>query len=251
MLRRDFIAATAAMFSTGCAGPGSQSFNFRFKLVVRENDKLHEGSSVIRTTWNDQRNSIASASSGLSFSVTTVGEAPFVSIGNRGLLFGLLTKLFYGSNPDEIGQDRRYPGRMLVKTLSERWPGTWLAAERDLEKVPDILRRVSAVNDEVDLVRDDYPTLVRFRDTNDPTSVELVDPLNLPAQFGSDVSLQRCSVQLVQENVTRTIDKTLPWLATLRNSGINNRLGPAMGKRGDPQYFPHLLTDEFFARSGS
>ncbi|OAF01137.1 hypothetical protein AYJ54_29000 [Bradyrhizobium centrolobii] len=35
-----------------------------------------------------------------------------------------------------------------------------------------------------ELPLEDFPVLVRFRDPNDPTSVELVDPSNLAASFG-------------------------------------------------------------------
>jgi len=60
----------------------------------------------------------------------------------------------------------------------------------------------------------DLPVLVRFRDPKVPTSVELVDPLNLAASFGSGVTLTRASVEITDDPVTKGIETRLPWLAS-------------------------------------
>ena len=57
-----------------------------------------------------------------------------------------------------------------------------------------------------------YPSLVTFRDLNDPTTVEQVDPANLAASFGEGVKLARVTIELTDAQVTTGIEKKLNWL---------------------------------------
>jgi hypothetical protein len=61
--------------------------------------------------------------------------------------------------------------------------------------------------------RSAYPMLVTFRDLDDPTSVEEVDPDDLAATFGGDVSLKRITVRITDGPVTGGIEERLAWLA--------------------------------------
>jgi hypothetical protein len=80
------------------------------------------------------------------------------------------------------------------------------------------------------------PTLVRFRDINDPRTIDVVDPADLTASFGPNIRLKSVTVQITDKPVTYTnIDQILPyadagkdfakWYASLPFSD-QNRLGP-------------------------
>ena len=56
------------------------------------------------------------------------------------------------------------------------------------------------------------PMLVRFRDINDPMTVELVEPKNLTKSFGSGVRLAHASLEMTRDPVTSKIDTELMWL---------------------------------------
>ena len=56
--------------------------------------------------------------------------------------------------------------------------------------------------------------LDRFRKPDDPTSVELVDPRNLAASFGSGVKLERAYVEIADDAITHGVEAKLPWLAS-------------------------------------
>lgn len=56
---------------------------------------------------------------------------------------------------------------------------------------------------------------VRFRDPNDPLSVEEVPADDFAAVFGGDTRLVRVTVQATKEPLTTGIERKLPWLARL------------------------------------
>ena len=66
-----------------------------------------------------------------------------------------------------------------------------------------------------------YPMLVRFRDANDPKTVELVDPKDLAKSFGKGVKLRRIYMTITDEPVTRTINKRLTWLGPYAESRLD------------------------------
>lgn len=60
-----------------------------------------------------------------------------------------------------------------------------------------------------------YPLLVTFKDINDPSSVQKVEPGNLSAVFGSGVKLKRITYEITDTPVTRgVLNKVLGWLDT-------------------------------------
>lgn len=65
-----------------------------------------------------------------------------------------------------------------------------------------------------------YPLLVTFKDINDPTSVELVDPENLAATFGHNIKLKRITIEITDEPVTRgKVKQVLNWFTKYRKNG--------------------------------
>lgn len=63
------------------------------------------------------------------------------------------------------------------------------------------------------------PTMVRFRDINDPETIELVDPNDLAASFGSGIRLRRLTVAMTDDDVTLGLASRLEWLLPLARAG--------------------------------
>ncbi|WP_066268991.1 hypothetical protein [Blastomonas sp. CCH3-A3] len=85
------------------------------------------------------------------------------------------------------------------------------------------------------------PMLVRFRDINDPTTVERVDPDALAASFGEGVKLRRVTVQLTDDPVTKGIEKRLKWLDSYRKTNFD----------GTSSFIEDLTTEELAAHLSS
>ena len=81
--------------------------------------------------------------------------------------------------------------------------------------------------------RSAYPMLVTFGDLDDPTSVEEVDPDDLAATFGEDVSLKRITVQVTDDPVTSGIERRLGWLGNIREMNLSNEDFPEDFPVGD------------------
>lgn len=83
--------------------------------------------------------------------------------------------------------------------------------------------------------RSAYPMLVTFRDTGDPTSVQLVDPDDLAATFGPGTRLRRITVEMTHDAVTTGIEERLGWLNNLEayrtdpDNPFTNTLPPEIG----------------------
>ena len=73
-----------------------------------------------------------------------------------------------------------------------------------------------------------YPTLVRFRDINDPKTVEEVDPADLAASFGAGFKLKRITVEATDEKMTVGIGELLGWLNQYRNRQLAGNRFPIL-----------------------
>ncbi len=79
----------------------------------------------------------------------------------------------------------------------------------------DDLRRLKVQHPKTDLPFDLLPMLVRFRDVNDPGSVEQVDPNDLASAFGPGVTLRKANIAITDDPVTTGIEQKLNWLPNL------------------------------------
>jgi hypothetical protein len=156
------------------------AFRFRVRMIVSVGGKWHEGSSVFLARYFHQGSWLPEMPSYVN---STWGEAIVVDLDKHGLLFGLVSPV-------------------------DCYGGCYLSA-------PDRLLGISArqlpqAQGEHDLRGDQLPALIRFRETRDPTSVELVDRLDVA--YGPDVSLKRVSISITSDPVTvGTLSRALPW----------------------------------------
>ncbi|SRR6266404_6333172 len=58
---------------------------------------------------------------------------------------------------------------------------------------------------------DDIPTLVTFKDLNDPLSAVLVDPTDMAKNFGAGFAFRGALLETTSESVSGNIEKILPW----------------------------------------
>lgn len=153
-------------------------------------------------------------------------EAPAVNLGERGYLFGILGHNGWHFPPELGGNFNVYLGYLPIRALGRRFSAEYAAfREAEERSFEPLFERVQTVREEVDLQADEYPPFVCFRDLTDSTTVEFVDPHDMTAAFGSDVALERCSVQLTDERPRRQIESILPWLADLRRGRGEGALG--------------------------
>ena len=63
------------------------------------------------------------------------------------------------------------------------------------------LSEISRLTGKVDLPLTSLPLLVRFRDLNDPMSVERVDPLDIAKSFGAGTKLVSATLEIVPTGI--------------------------------------------------
>ncbi|MEZ5691978.1 MAG: hypothetical protein R3D71_10005 [Rickettsiales bacterium] len=192
------------------------SFNYRVTIAVDTPEGVKIGSAVRKVTASDAPR-ISPHAIG---SVSVKGEAVVIDLGERGVLFALLrseTSVDYGYR---IAFNNFVPNGALTG---------------------EVIRRYSSLRGKKELAFDKLPMLVRFRDINDPKTVELVDPNDLAASFGEGVKLKSASIEITDDAVTTGVEKYLPsfgketgyleWFRSLPY-GDSRKIGPYDFKKG-------------------
>lgn len=130
------------------------------------------------------------------------------------------------------------PGRYLFAIVEQRKPDEKALlglhkGERVWEGVPKL---ISSKGEPLDIPPDQYPLMVTFGDLKDPTSVQEVDPSNLPATFGPGYKIKSYTVEITDAPITRgALEKVLPWMSTYRGrlKPPSLRLGPGPHNAAD------------------
>jgi hypothetical protein len=196
----------AAMVGSYIIYTAAFSATVRYKLMIEValDGVPKSGSGVIEVTYSKNNDPISTAQ----FSVDVRGEAVIVDLGPRGKLFALLKQ----------GADSRSgPEYILFRAFN--FPGGAMPSP-----VNRGLSQLKQLSGTVDLPLTSLPLLVRFRDINDPMTVERVDPLDISKGFGDGARLVRASLEIVPvgfwplnslgitgEPITTGIEGKLPW----------------------------------------
>jgi hypothetical protein len=165
------------------------------------------------------------------------GEATVVDLGPRGLLFATVASekaLASGGVEFSAGCEAPFP--------REKFSGKQ-AGSTDDEYV-DYLDELNRQKPRGDVPFKYLPMLVRFRDPNDPASVERVDPSDLAVSFGPGVKLDRMSIEIIDAPATKGIEAVLPWLTSREPQRL--RPPPPGTVSGTP--LVSLLTDNDFRK---
>lgn len=200
--------------TVGCSGNRTYSWRYKMTVVVETPEGIVTGSAV-REMGNSLQGSLLSQNGN---PASVRGEAVVVDLGERGVLFALISSdsdmEFYrafrhvwphgGATPEAIKFYSSLPVGTKGVLPPNHWPG--------------------------------YPKLVTFKDINDPKSVTLAqewehirgEPMYLKADhmeelFGEGVKLKEITLEITDEPVTwGVVDEFLPWLEGLQK--INARL---------------------------
>lgn len=197
------VAALVALapVAYGMAYP-SLTLRYRLTLEAEVDGKPKIGSGVIEVIYGKQ----PEFASGRDRVSSHRGEAVVLDLGERGTLFALLT----------AGSDNRsIPESIVLRAFN--FPGGAFPGPT-VEAGQKQLRQLSGKR-ELPL------TMVRFRDLNDPMTVEKVDPLDISKSYGAGTRLVRATLEIVPVGVwpfnslgvtggpvTRRIAKKLIWL---------------------------------------
>jgi hypothetical protein len=184
----------------------SVSLRYRLTLEAQVNGELRTGSGVIEVTYGKQSRFAGQSDLIIGYR----GEAVVLDLGSRGTLFALL----------KAGTDSRsIPETIVFRAFNFEggaFPGS------SVEEGLSVIHRLSGKRE---LPLTSLPLLVRFRDMNDPMTVERVNPLNLGERFGADAKLIRATLEIVPagirpfnsfgitgEPITTGVNLKLKWL---------------------------------------
>jgi hypothetical protein len=176
----------------------------RYKVTVEvdDNGTDRSGSSVMSFRLSKPTVALAHPYDG-----EFKGEAVAVDLGNRQVLFALLVDEDGG-----MGTVAMWPETVFehLTSGSER-----IRNLRQIASNEGLARELPRFGPTISDSRKpfvQYPLLVRFRDLDQPDSLEAVAPDALDKAFGAGVKLKRIMVQITDEPVTGGIEKRLPWL---------------------------------------
>jgi hypothetical protein len=192
------LSGAASVALGGCALlGGTKSYRFKMTVEVATPQGVKTGSSVYEVTVEKL---VALTSEERAGAAGLFGEALVVDLPN-GPIFLLLKK------DDNMGQP------LDVEVTHA------LAPEAPLSPIDAYVAAVGnlggwGASAKADLPRTDWPMMVRFRDLNDPKSVEKVDP--------AAIGVKRIALETTGDAVTTGIEKRLGWLGALERSSANS-----------------------------
>jgi hypothetical protein len=183
----------------------SATIRYRLALEALVDGAPKTGSGVIEVTYSKQSELAGQHELVVDFR----GEAVMLDLGSRGTLFALLK----GDTDSRSG-----PEWIVLRAFN--FPGGSLP-----RPVEEGVKQVQRLSGKRELPLTSLPLLVRFRDLNDPKSVERVDPLDFGKSFGAGARLVRATLEIVPagiwplnsfgitgESITNGIAKKLSWL---------------------------------------
>ena len=172
----------------------SATIHYRLTLTVDDNGKQYTGSSVVEL-YRQDTTKVFGSMGGYGYAVR--GEAVAVDLGEKGVLFALL-KGDQTRNPENWGYSE--PQAIALRAFSKAGD------------VIDDMQHLKTYKPKTNLNFNLLPMLVRFRDINDPKTVERVDPDDLEKSFGSGVKLVSAEIEITDSWVTRNVERYLKWL---------------------------------------
>lgn len=182
------IALAAGAFAVWKIAFPSVSIRYRVTLEAEADGRPVRGSGVIEVDYSREPRIFPN----ITLHERVIGEAVTLELGSRGTLFAVL----------KANRDPEYAPESIVLYAF----GSGFAESGHSF---DWIRKLRG---KVDIPLDKLWLLVRFRDINDPKTVERVDPNNIAASFGPGVRLTRATIEITDDPVTTGIEKKLGWL---------------------------------------
>jgi hypothetical protein len=188
------LAGGAAALLSGCGLFGGNSYRYKLTVEVETPEGLRTGYAVRQVDWSPGVKITPEADTA---SMTHKGEAVMVELPNGETLFALMS-------PDGQETPMLAFGSATLKSIADR-------SVKEL-RPPERFNSSSG--------RSGYPRFVRFRNINDPKTVENVDPAKLATSFGAGYRLKRITAQIVDEDVTQKVVKKLPWIEEYKKKRV-------------------------------
>lgn len=213
-----FALAAAAIIALGWwvldgSTTKSRTISSRLTIVVETPEGERSGSSVTQETISFPGG--LTRAQGYAIWPKLVGEAVVVDLGPRGLLFATF------ETPSALARGGLASYNAALSPFpQERFRGKIRDGMSTNDEYAAYLDEVNRQKPKGELSTEHLPVLARFRDPNDSSSVELVDPLNLAAGFGAGVAFKRAFVEITDAPITKGIETRLPWLASSKVSPL-------------------------------
>lgn len=196
-----FIGICAVLSNTYPTG----TLRYKMTVVIETPEGLKSGSAVREISMDSA--GIINVTGGAGTSRLEKGEAVVIDLGNRGVAFALMLGKY----------DSEYPSYMILHAFprkDKRFTSENIRYYRSLKKAHAVL------------TPDLYPVFVRFKDLNDPKTIEdvsvvaekkqsralTVKTASLADIYGDGVSLSSISVEITQDHIQDEIVNWLPWL---------------------------------------
>jgi hypothetical protein len=182
----------------------SKAYRYRLTVEIEDNGTVYTGSTVWEIFVQNKADWVPQSGGG---HMRVRGQAVVVDMGAKGLVFVLLKE-----NPEDYLSSPEYLVPKLIPIFDE--------STMMLEKAKHYASHRLAA--EVPANR--LPLMVRFRDINDPMTVERVNPITM-SNVGQGVRLKRATIETVSSGlwplnaiglwgapITTGIEARLPWL---------------------------------------
>jgi hypothetical protein len=189
----------AAVIALALAGCGN-SYRYKLTLAVNTPEGVKRGSSVVEILFWD----VSIPAKGTMDKLR--GEALYLDLGRDARpLIALLTSQLH----PKYGKNQRWsrdggPDFNLFLRLYGEPP--------IVDHVLAGVSRLARVRGPRKITPDDLPDLVTFADVNDPKSVIEVDPNDLQATLGPNITWNEITLESTDEPITTGIVARLPWL---------------------------------------
>jgi hypothetical protein len=187
------------MIGLALAGCGrTESYRYKLTLAVNTPDGIKRGSSVVDVRFYQ----VSFPERGTMHKLR--GEALYLDLGpgSRPLIVLLTRYLPKGGSGQhwtrDAGPDTRWMSQVYDRTPSQDF----------IVDVP----RLARMRGPRLITPADLPDLVTFADVKDPNSVIEVDPNDLPATLGPNITWHEITLESTDEPITTGITTKLPWL---------------------------------------
>ena len=217
------IAIGAATYVAWTWAYPTGTLRYRMTVEVEVNGEIRTGSSVLEARFTLPP---PSPVGGNRVTTRMRGDAAVVDLGDRGLLFVLLTgrptessRGFY-SDPEAIAVSAFFG--TSIGSLPEH-----------------TIREMSQMTLKAELGPQLLPMMVRFGDIDDPKTVEWVRPGEFADHYGLGARFIRATLETTDDPVTTGIRQLLPWL-----EGFKGTFG-GLGRPSQTEPEKNLTGNEF------
>lgn len=186
----------AALALAGCARPEA-TIRYKFTLTIETPEGVKTGSNVVQL---DYYNSF----DGGGYPHRTYGQALVIDLGRRGVLAATLSrKGFLPDTRNFSWVDADPTSLVLDKCVGGRAQAV---------SAIDVIRQLLPCKDRYSLDRTEFPDLILFKESNDPSSAAVVDPFHPATTLGQTVKIQSATLEITNDAITYEVDRQLPWV---------------------------------------